>query len=325
MNEVSLITQHPAPAARPAPPAPGRSGDEVARVTGLEKRYGPKHAVRNVNLSVHRGEVYGFLGPNGAGKTTTIRALLGLIRPTAGRVTLFGEPRNPRSAARVGALVESPSAYAHLTARENLEVTRRMIAAPRAQIPEMLDLVGLSADADRPVRGFSLGMKGRLGLALALLGKPELLILDEPTNGLDPAGIREVRDLIRTLPERGVTVMVSSHLLAEVELMATHVGIINAGATVFEGPLEALRAHAVPRLTIAAEPVAEARAVLSRLGLKASLTPDGLLELPAAGVDAARLNAALVQAGIRVSRLEPGRASLEELFLDLTEHAQAQA
>lgn len=309
--------------ARPTSATPAvRSGDEVARVENLKKRYGTGWAVRNVNLSVHSGEVYGFLGPNGAGKTTTIRALLGLIRPTAGSVTLFGHRRDANTAARVGALVESPSAYAHLTARENLEVTRRMIGAPRAQIEEMLDLVGLAADADRPVRGFSLGMKGRLGLALALVGQPELLILDEPTNGLDPAGIREVRELITTLPARGVTVMVSSHLLAEIELMATHVGIITGGRMVFEGPLSALREHATPRLIISADPPRQAQAVLEGLGFAAHLNVDGTLEIATEPADAAQLNAALVHAGINVHRLEPTRASLEELFLKLTDPAE---
>ncbi|NJK43592.1 MAG: ABC transporter ATP-binding protein [Pleurocapsa sp. SU_196_0] len=222
----------------------------VIGIENLEKRFGNVHAVRGVNLNVQRGQIYGFLGPNGAGKTTTIRMLLGLIRPSSGSVQVFGEPLSNRTLGRIGALVETPSAYAHLTGQENLELTRRMLNAPKANVVRSLELVGLKDAAHRTVRGYSLGMKGRLSLAAALLNDPELLILDEPTNGLDPQGIREVRDLVKSLPAQGITVLVSSHLLLEVEQIASHVGIIVAGKMRFSGTLEALRAQSQPSVAV---------------------------------------------------------------------------
>lgn len=292
----------------------------IIEVRKLEKHYGPVQAVRGLELNVGPGQIYGFLGPNGAGKTTTIRMLLGLIRPSGGEVRLFGQPLARHRAevlAKIGALVESPSAYGHLTGRENLEVTRRMLSAPRRDIPRLLELVGLSKAADRPVRGYSLGMKGRLGLATALLGDPKLLILDEPTNGLDPAGIHEVRELIRDLAAEGITVMVSSHLLAEVEQVATHVGIIAEGKLRFEGTLEELQRLAQPRITLEVDQPSE----VLRL-LRASY-PDTRLEgrqltVPAPQGDAAKLNRRLLEAGFEVIRFEPAKASLEALFMELT-------
>src|SRR5215207_6839601 len=218
---------------------------------GLTRRFGDRVAVDKLNLSVPAADVYGFLGPNGAGKTTAIRMLLGLIRPNAGEVRLFGVHVDRRNRAslmrRVGALVESPSLYPHLTGRENLEVTRRLLGSPRNLIEVALDTIKLTKDADRRVREYSLGMRQRLGLALALLNNPKLLILDEPTNGLDPAGIHEMRDLIRRLPEEfGVTVFLSSHLLGEVEQIATHIGIINEGHLLFQGALAELQSKQQP-------------------------------------------------------------------------------
>src|SRR5262245_58240224 len=213
----------------------------------LTRRFGTQLAVDDLNLSAPEAGVYGFLGPNGAGKTTTIRMLLGLIRPDAGEVWLFGAPlaANRQSLMRrVGALVEVPSLYPHLTGRENLEVTRRLLGGPRELIDRALDIVKLTADSHRRVREYSLGMRQRLGLALALLNKPELLILDEPTNGSDPAGIHEMRDLIRRLPaEFGITVFLSSHLLSEVEQIAGHIGIIHQGRLLFQGTLPELQAQ----------------------------------------------------------------------------------
>ncbi|HEX3582062.1 MAG TPA: ATP-binding cassette domain-containing protein [Thermoanaerobaculia bacterium] len=210
--------------------------------TALTRRFGTRVAVDDVHLQVPQGEIYGFLGLNGAGKTTTIRMLLGLIRADEGEVRIFGEPFRREVLARIGALVEMPSLYSHLTGRQNLEVTRRQIGAPKTSIDRSLGVVGLDDDANRLVREYSLGMRQRLGLALALLGSPELLILDEPTNGLDPAGIHEMRDLIRRMPaEHGVTVFLSSHLLAEVEQIAGFIGIIHKGRMVFQGPLAELR------------------------------------------------------------------------------------
>jgi ABC-2 type transport system ATP-binding protein len=210
----------------------------------LTRRFGDHVAVDHINLAVPPRTVYGFLGPNGAGKSTTIRMLLGLLRPDAGHVHLLGRPLAAHREAllrEVGALVEAPSVYAHLTGRENLTVTATLRGGvPDAGIDRALDVVNLRDAADQRVGAYSLGMKQRLGLALALLGEPQLLILDEPTNGLDPAGIQEMRALIREVPERaGVTVFISSHLLSEIELMASHVGIIHEGRLVFQGAVSA--------------------------------------------------------------------------------------
>jgi ABC-2 type transport system ATP-binding protein len=208
----------------------------------LTRAFGARAAVEQLNLLVPNGGIYGFLGPNGAGKTTTIRMLLGLIRPDSGKVRLFGKHFEFSMLNRVGSLVEAPSLYPHLTGRENLEVTRRLVGAARADIDRVLAIVRLARDADRLVREYSLGMRQRLGLALALLNSPELLILDEPTNGLDPAGIHEMRDLLRRMPaEHGVTVFLSSHLLSEVEQIAGSVGIIREGRMLFQGSLAELR------------------------------------------------------------------------------------
>ena len=210
----------------------------------LTRRFGDHTAVDCAELRVPQGGIYGFLGLNGAGKTTTIRLILGLIRADAGSVHVFGEPFAREALRRIGALVEVPSLYSHLTGRENLEVTRRQLGASRSSIDRSLSIVGLERDANRLVREYSLGMKQRLGLALALLTSPDLLILDEPTNGLDPAGIHEMRELLRRMPaEYGVTVFLSSHLLSEVEQIAGSVGIIHEGRMVFQGSIGELRAR----------------------------------------------------------------------------------
>jgi ABC-2 type transport system ATP-binding protein len=225
--------------------------------SGLTRRFEARIAVDELNLRVPQAGVYGFLGPNGAGKTTTIRMLLGLIRPTAGAVRLFGAPlaaNRPSLMKRVGALVQTPSLYPHLTGQENLEVTRRLLGARKELIERALAIVKLSEDAPRRVREYSLGMRQRLGLALALLNEPELLILDEPTNGLDPAGIHEMRDLIRRLPaEFGITVFLSSHLLNEIEQVAGCIGIINQGRLLFQGTLAELQAERQEHVTIGVE------------------------------------------------------------------------
>lgn len=208
----------------------------------VTRRFGARTVLDQISLRVSQGGIYGFLGRNGAGKTTTIRLLLGLIKADAGSIRIFGQSFSQDLLRRVGSLVEVPSLYSHLTGRENLEVTRRQIAAPRARIDHALTVVRLSADADRLVRQYSLGMKQRLGLALALLNCPDLLILDEPTNGLDPAGIHEIRDLLRDMPrQHGITVFLSSHLLSEVEQIADAIGIVHDGKLLFQGSLAQLR------------------------------------------------------------------------------------
>jgi ABC-2 type transport system ATP-binding protein len=301
--------------------------DFVITTTGLSRRFGSLTAVDSVELQVPRGSVYGFLGPNGAGKTTTIRMLLGLIRPHAGRVSLFGRPLRARRIEllrHVGALVEAPSVYSHLTGRENLELTRRLIGAPRERIDEVLRIVHLEAAGGRLVKGYSSGMRQRLGLALALLNEPQLLILDEPTNGLDPAGIREMRDLIRRLPQaHGVTVFLSSHLLGEVEQVATHIGIIHQGRLLFQGTPDGLQAQIQERVHLGVERPEEVAIRLTQDGWPVQHNGQRRLIVAVNGrSDASLLNARLVGMGANVFHLSLERPSLEDIFLELTETRQ---
>ena len=227
----------------------------VVETRGLCKQYGPALRVNHLDLTVPEGAVYGFLGPNGAGKSTTLKLLLGLARPTAGEIAVFGRPMGPRTRMetlrQVGSLIESPSYYGHLTGAENLHIVQTLRGAPERDIGEVLRIVRLDGQKGKRTAHYSLGMKQRLGLAAALLGFPRLLILDEPTNGLDPAGIQEMRELIRSLPGRfGMTVVVSSHLLSEIDQMADHVGIIREGRLVFQDTLSALHARSCPRLAL---------------------------------------------------------------------------
>ena len=290
---------------------------------GLTRRFGARLAVDDLNLQAPSAGVYGFLGPNGAGKTTAIRMLLGLIRPDAGEVNLFGAPlaSNRRTLMRrVGALVEAPSLYPHLTGRENLEVTRRMLGAPRALIDRALDIVQLTRDAGRRVREYSLGMRQRLGLALALLNEPELLILDEPTNGLDPAGIHEMRDLLRRLPaEFGVTVFLSSHLLSEVEQTAGHIGIIHEGRLLFQGTLSELQRQHRAQLTLGVNQSEQAIHCLTAAGWGVEKRDDGLLSVSATtSEEAVRINNLLTGQRLEVFHLAQAQVSLEDIFLTLT-------
>lgn len=290
----------------------------------LTRRYGALTAVQGLNLRVPRASVYGFLGPNGAGKTTTIRMLLGLIRPTEGQVRLFGAPLEGERGAllgRVGALVETPSLYPHLTGGENLEVTRRLLGVGRERIPEVLGIVGLREQAGRLVRQYSHGMRQRLALALALLNRPELLILDEPTNGLDPAGIREMRDLIRSLAEvQGITVFLSSHLLNEVEQVATHIGVIDRGVLRFQGRLDELQHLRGERVALVVDRPGAASEALREAGYQVLAVEGGRLVVAADGERAAaEINAALVSRGIAVRQLNLAGSSLEETFMRLTE------
>jgi lantibiotic transport system ATP-binding protein len=292
------------------------------QVEEVWKSFGSTTAVNGLSLTVPAQSVYGFLGPNGAGKSTTIRMILGLQRPDRGRILLFGKPLEAdrlSALARIGSLVESPSLYPHLTGRENLEVHRRLLDAPVHAIAEALDTVGLTGAANRVVRGYSSGMKQRLGLALALLGNPEMLILDEPTNGLDPAGIHEVRTLMRELPERcGVTLFLSSHLLAEVEQVATHLAIISSGRAKFEGTAEELRLKNQPAIVAEVDEPARASRVLHQMDIPVTLEPGKIVVSPQGKFAPAEINALLVRAGIAVSRLTVRHSTLEEAFLDLT-------
>src|SRR5689334_2749743 len=289
----------------------------------LSRRFGPQIAVDDLNLLVPAAGVYGFLGPNGAGKTTAIRMLLGLIRPDAGEVRLFGQSLKSNQRAlmsRVGALVEAPSLYPHLTGRENLEVTRRLLGSSRDSIDVALETIKLTRDADRRVREYSLGMRQRLGLALALLNKPQLLILDEPTNGLDPAGIHEMRDLIRCLPkEFGVTVFLSSHLLSEVEQIADHIGIIHESRLLFQGTLAELQRKQQAELTVGVNQSEAAFDCLERAGWTVGRR-DALLSVRADGqADAVRINRLLLDHRLDVFHLAVSQVSLEDIFLTLTD------
>jgi ABC-type multidrug transport system ATPase subunit len=292
------------------------------QVKDVWKSYGATAAVCGLNLSVPPQSVYGFLGPNGAGKSTTIRMVLGLQRPDRGTISLFGRPlAKERIAAlrRIGSLVESPSLYLHLTGRENLEVHRRLLRLPKRCIDEALETVDLTSVADRLVRHYSSGMKQRLGVAQALLGNPELLVLDEPTNGLDPAGIHEVRTLVRELPKRrGVTVFLSSHLLSEVEQVATHLAIISQGRLMFEGTRDELQQLSKPMIVVEVDQPERALALLS--GICSTMTCEGncIRIAPDSDCEPAEINALLVKAGVAVSHLMAQRPTLEDFFLELT-------
>lgn len=279
-------------------------------------------AVHDLNLQMPARSVYGFLGPNGAGKTTTIRMLLGLIKPDRGGVQILGEPMNRQNIhilQKIGALVEMPSLYPHLTGEENLEITRRMLNLPRANIAHVLRVVSLQDARQRLVKGYSLGMKQRLGLALALLGDPELLILDEPTNGLDPAGIHEIRDLIRELPKTsGVSVFLSSHLLNEVEQMATHIGIIHEGHFQFQGTLAELQSHYAPLLTLQVSARDEIFKILQSNGFSVQKNNGHLQIAIDSPVQAESINRLIIDSGYQIQQSFIQQPNLEDIFINLT-------
>ncbi|MFZ1881697.1 MAG: ABC transporter ATP-binding protein [Gaiellaceae bacterium] len=299
--------------------------ESVIETKALTKKFGGRAAVDGVDLHVPAGVAFGFLGPNGAGKTTMIRTLLGLTQPTSGEISLLGlpQPSKRREAlARVGAIVEEPKFHPHLTGRENLTI----VAAARdreadTRIPSSLERVGLAHRADDRVKTYSLGMRQRLGIARCLLADPVLLILDEPMNGLDPAGILEMRNLIRAFVDEGRTVFLSSHLLDEVEKTCDHIAIVDQGRIIVQGSVGEISATGDPTVLIEVDDLASARRVLGdahvqeeggalRVTLDGTLTP-------------AELNRSLVEAGIAVSRLEPARATLEETFLSITSRLES--
>lgn len=290
----------------------------------LSKKYGSVLRVNDLDLRVPEGCIYGFLGPNGAGKSTTLKMILGLVRPTAGDIAVFGEPMMRRNRLailkQVGSLIESPSYYGHLSGEENLRIVQTMRGVPEKNIREVLEIVRLTDAKDKRAAHYSLGMKQRLGLAAALLGYPRLLILDEPTNGLDPAGIQEMRELIKELPQRfGMTVVVSSHLLAEIDQMADHVGIIREGELVFQDSLTALHSRSKHHLALRTTDNLHAQAILRERRLHVSEGEDGYLVLPLLNDDTtAALAELLVTQSIGVLRLEERQKSLEDIFLELT-------
>ena len=295
----------------------------VIETKALCKQYGPHTAVDHVELHVPQGCVYGFIGPNGAGKSTTMKMLLGLIHPTAGRVRLLGQELTEKSRLpllrQTGSLIESPAGYLHLTAQENLEIVADLKGVPHKDIGRVLDIVHLTQDRNRRVGQYSLGMKQRLGIAMALLGSPKLLILDEPTTGLDPAGIQEMRALIRNMPAAtGATVLISSHLLGEMEQMVEQVGIIDHGHILFEGPLTELQRHSRGDVTLRLLDPAKAAPILRANGLTAHSDSCVVTLPPLQDALLADLVQKLAACGAGVVELTPRTKTLEEIFLSLT-------
>lgn len=295
----------------------------VIETKALCKQYGPHTAVDHVELHVPQGCVYGFIGPNSAGKSTTMKMLLGLIHPTAGRVRLLGQELTEKSRLpllrQTGSLIESPAGYLHLTAQENLEIVADLKGVPHKDIGRVLDIVHLTQDRNRRVGQYSLGMKQRLGIAMALLGSPKLLILDEPTNGLDPAGIQEMRALIRNMPAAtGATVLISSHLLGEMEQMVEQVGIIDHGHILFEGPLTELQRHSRGNVTLRLLDPAKAAPILRANGLTAHSDSCVVTLPPLQDALLADLVQKLASCGAGVVELTPRTKTLEEIFLSLT-------
>jgi ABC-type multidrug transport system ATPase subunit len=319
------VTTQTLPASAPA--VPSEPDGTAVTTTGLTKRFrGGQLAVAGIDLVVPHGSVYGFLGPNGSGKTTTIRMLLGLVTPTSGSHTLLGRPMPAAAAAvlpRVGALVEGPAFHPYLSGRANLA---RLDAADRAadpatatrRIDRALERVGLTAAAKKRYRAYSLGMRQRLGIAAALLQPRELLVLDEPTNGLDPQGTREVRTLIQELAADDVTVLVSSHLLSEVEQVCTHVGVMNVGKLVAQGTMDELRRTQQPRVVVETADPAAAALALAELGLAPVATEGRHVSVPVGTAEPEKVLAALVHAGVPVRQFTVDVPGLEDVFVALT-------
>ena len=292
----------------------------ILQTNDLSKHFGAVTAVQSVNLRVQQGEVFGFLGPNGAGKTTTIGMVLGLIHPSAGQITLFDQPVTPSqngALQRVGSLVGAPSLVPYLTARENLQLVAKLHdGVENGRIDELLDLVGLSHAAERKVKGFSTGMKQRLGLAAALLSRPALIILDEPTNGLDPAGMREVRTLIRQLADDGITVFLSSHLLHEVEQVCDRIAVIRQGKIVAQGAVDDLLNQSGQSIRLKVKNPTKAGELLAQLPQAQIVTNGAYVQV--SGVESETAVAHLTQNGIIPSEVAVQKSDLESLFLELT-------
>jgi ABC-2 type transport system ATP-binding protein len=298
--------------------------ENVVETDGLTKRFGERTVVRDVELRVPRGVAFGYLGPNGAGKTTLIRMLLGLTHASAGEMRLLGLPvpaQRERALARVGAIVEEPRFHGHLTGRENLEIVAAARGTDAAtRIDASLERVGLSARAGDRVNTYSLGMRQRLGIARCLIADPELLILDEPMNGLDPAGIQEFRGFVRDFVAEGRTIVLSSHLLDEIEKTCDTIAIVDNGRVVVQGSIDELRGADGEQLTVGVDEPEQARALLAAERSVLSVSDDGhelRVSLSDPGA-AAHLNRRLVEAGIAVHRLEPSQATLEQRFLEIT-------
>lgn len=299
------------------------TGTHIIKTAGLSYHFNKQQkTLDDINLEVEKGSIYGFLGPNGAGKTTTLRLLLGLLKKQHGSIQVFGKEfgdHRIESLKKIGALIEQPSLYGHLTAKENLEIYRKIYQTQKERIEQVLQLVGLEVTGKKKAKQFSLGMKQRLSIAISLLHNPELLILDEPTNGLDPNGIIETRELIKKLnKENGVTIIVSSHILAEVERMATHVGIIHKGRLLFQGTLTELQSMKNKQSFVQLD-TSDNAAALQLLAAYGAKAVNGCLVLPVTERPVtAAINRKLVEQNIDVYLLQPQQNDLEQIFIDIT-------
>ncbi|MCV2273179.1 ATP-binding cassette domain-containing protein [Clostridioides difficile] len=295
----------------------------IIRTQRLSKEYNKIFRVKDIDLRVPKGAVYGFLGPNGAGKSTTLKMLLGLAKPTQGNINILGKELNEKNRISIlkdiGSLIESPSYYGHLTGLENMTIMQILLDLPKKNVNEALKIVRLENQKNKKVSQYSLGMKQRLGIAMAIMKFPQLLILDEPTNGLDPAGIEEIRELIKSLPEKyGMTVLISSHLLSEIDQIATSIGIINHGELVFQDSIKELHNRGQSQIAIKTKNVVSAQKLLNTKGYM-SLIQDGYLTIEnLKDSDVAKINGMLVHSNIDVFRIEEHKKSLEDIFLELT-------
>ena len=293
----------------------------IVATDNLSKEYDGVYRVQELDIRIKEGDIYGFLGPNGAGKSTTMKMLLGLVKPTSGTIEIMGKPFNEKNRrdilASVGSLIESPSYYGHLTGRENMEIIRRLLDLPKKNIEEAVHIVRMENQMEKKVKNCSLGMKQRLGIAMALARFPKLLILDEPTNGLDPAGIEEMRELIKMLPKQyGMTVMISSHILSEIDQMATVVGIINQGCLIFQERMSVLDMQREPQIILRTSDNNHAFQLLKKANPQR--TTDGLQIGALTDEQTGAVVQCLCSNGISVYRVEEHRESLEDIFLNLT-------
>lgn len=293
----------------------------IVATDNLSKEYDGVYRVQELDIRIKEGDIYGFLGPNGAGKSTTMKMLLGLVKHTSGTIEIMGKPFNEKNRrdilASVGSLIESPSYYGHLTGRENMEIIRRLLDLPKKNIEEAVHIVRMENQMEKKVKNYSLGMKQRLGIAMALARFPKLLILDEPTNGLDPAGIEEMRELIKMLPKQyGMTVMISSHILSEIDQMATVVGIINQGCLIFQERMSVLDMQREPQIILRTSDNNHAFQLLKKANPQR--TTDGLQIGALTDEQTGAVVQCLCSNGISVYRVEEHRESLEDIFLNLT-------
>lgn len=293
----------------------------IIATENLSKEYDGVYRVQDLDIRVKEGDIYGFLGPNGAGKSTTMKMLLGLVKPTSGTIEIMGKLFNEKNRKgilqSVGSLIEAPSYYGHLTGHENMELIRRLLDLPQKNIDEAIHIVRLENQMNKKVKNYSLGMKQRLGIAMALARKPKLLILDEPANGLDPAGIEEIRELIKTLPSKyGMTVMISSHILSEIDQMATVIGIINQGSLIFQERMSVLDEQRKPQIILKTSDDDTAYRFLAKLNPQRTL--NGLQLGALTDEQTGAVVRELCSNNLSVYRVEEHRESLEDIFLTLT-------